>query len=157
MPIRSEMHAFRAEGQPIGTPTTSVLARELTRDAVLGGSRTGRVAMSRDPIGPRLELRARASDGHRAAIGDELAIDPRGPLEVDWRIVGGRGMTARVVSVRGPELADAIESGDAQRTVRVDPPDGGRPLRDHLRLDVVAADGTLTELTNPIHLGPVSR
>ena len=63
------------------------------------------------------------------------------------RPAGGGGRGAR----------GGIDAGDAQRPVRLAPPDGARPLRDHLRLDVVAADGTLTELTNAIHLVPVSR
>jgi hypothetical protein len=148
----SDMHGISPDGQPIGLPTTWVRSEDRSVPAILEGIRSGRVVVSRDPIGPRPDLRIVAPTGRSVEIGDQLELDPAGPLEVAWRVVGGRGMVARLASIRGPEASLPIDTGDARGTIELAAPHGGRPAHDHIRLEVVLPDGALAALTNPIHL-----
>ncbi len=155
----SDMHGFRADQQPIGTPVTWVRADSLSGASILAGIRAGRVVITRDPIGPRPDLHARTELGRRASIGDALAVGPGEPVEVDWRVVGGRGTTVRLVSARGLESTAAVESGDARGTFRLEPPTSGTPggAAGHVRLEVVDRIGGVVGLTNPVHLVPALR
>lgn len=148
----SDMHSPRPADHPLGTPVTWVHATGLDRTAILDGIRAGRVVISRDPIGPRPDLVVGAPDGLRRSIGEELAVGPDTALEVEWRVRGGRGMRLRLVSARGVEADREIDSGDARGTIRLAAPAGGRPTRDHVRVEVRAPGGAMAALTNPVHV-----
>ena len=145
----SDMHSFDPADQPIGTPVTWVLAATLESGAIVEGIRAGRVFMSRDPIGPLLELRVATSSGAAASIGESLLVtaSDRGALDVDCRIRGGGGMMLQLLSDRGVEAETTDLAGD--HVARFAVPAAGRR---HIRLEVRTPAGAMAALSNPIHL-----
>ncbi len=148
----SDMHSRPPVDHPLGTPVTWVRATGLDRTSILDGIRAGRVVISRDPIGPRPDLVVGVPGGERRSIGEELAAGPDDELDVEWRVRGGRGMRLRLVSAGGVEAEREIDTGDARGTIRLAGPAGGRPVRDHIRVEVVESGGAIAALTNPVYL-----
>ncbi len=68
----------------VGQPTTWVYAPELSVRGILAGLRAGRVCISRESSGSRVELEVETRGGHRAGMGERLCLGP------------GEGATARV-------------------------------------------------------------
>jgi hypothetical protein len=66
-------HAEGPTGSPIGSPTTLVLADNLSEAAILDGVRHGRtIVQLRGPDDPRVEVTLAAADGHAAELGDDV-------------------------------------------------------------------------------------
>lgn len=146
----SDMHDVVLDGQPIGTPITWVGAPDPGRVAILGGLRTGRVALSRAVTGPYVDLRARSDDasGDRAGIGDTLTCAATDEVELSWRVRAGAWSELRILGPRGRLGSVTIDADDASGTLRL--PSTHRPS--FTRVEVRSRDGALLALTNPIHL-----
>jgi hypothetical protein len=75
---------------PVGSPTTLVLADELSEAGIIEAIRKGRtIVQLRGPDDPFVELHARRPDGSLAEIGDDVEGVGRAVLPV--RITGGAG------------------------------------------------------------------
>jgi MYXO-CTERM domain-containing protein len=94
-------------GSPIGSPTTRVLADELSEAAIIDGVRHGRtIVQLRGPDDPLLEVTMLDTHGLTAQIGDD--IDGIAHVRLGLHVSGGAGMFAAVVRngvVLEPQLA----------------------------------------------------
>jgi hypothetical protein len=134
----------------IGVPAVRVFAAELSAPAILGGIRDGRVVVVADGSLPAPVVSVRAG-GAEAGIGDRVLTKAGEALEVG---VEGR-----------PEYqgarADLLWNGEVVASDRL-PAGGGVRFARHaaasgyLRVHLVAADGTLLALTNPIYVEVVA-
>ncbi len=75
---------------PLGSPTTLVLADELSEAAIMDGIRKGRtIVQLRGPDDPFVDVHVRTSDGGLAEIGDD--IDGVATMTMPVTITGGTG------------------------------------------------------------------
>ena len=146
----SDMHDIPADRQPIGTPITWVRAPDPGRVGVLDGLRAGRVVLSRTVAGPHLDALARTDDpgDGSAGIGDTLTGAAIADVELRWRVRAGMGGEVRVFGPDGGLASVALDTDDAEGTLRI--PSADRPR--FIRLEVRAPDGALLALANPIYL-----
>jgi MYXO-CTERM domain-containing protein len=80
---------------PIGSPTTLVLADNLSEEAILAGIRAGRtMVMMRGPDDPFVDAHIARADGSAAEIGDD--IDGISTVTLTAQITGGSGNFAQV-------------------------------------------------------------
>lgn len=86
--------ATGATSSPIGSPTTLVLADNLSEAAILEGVRRGRtIVQLRGPDDPRVAVTMAARDG-RAELGDQ--VDGVSHAELSILVTGGAGTVAQV-------------------------------------------------------------
>ena len=144
----SDCHSFRRrKGQSLAGPTTWVHAATRDRDGIVEAIRAGRVVIAGRPETPRPGIHARCGD-HAAGIGDTLAVPRGAAISVDVDIDGdGAGMTVRLLSDRGPEVA-----GPATAAITFQLESAGRRF---VRLELERPEGGLAALTNPIFLREV--
>jgi MYXO-CTERM domain-containing protein len=82
-------------GSPIGSPTTLVLADNLSEAAIIDAIRRGRtIVQLRGPDDPLVEVTMRAADGHAAEIGDTLEGLETARLTI--HVTAGAGTFAQV-------------------------------------------------------------
>jgi MYXO-CTERM domain-containing protein len=102
-------------GSPIGSPTTLVLADNLSEAAIVDAVRSGRtIVQLRGPDDPRVDVTLAGPSG-TAGIGDE--VDGLDSVRLTIRVTGGDGMFAQVWrngAVLAPELP--IAGGDVTAT-----------------------------------------
>ena len=138
-----------ATDSPIGSPTTLVLADELSEAAILEGLRRGRtIVQLRGPGDPRVELRL-----GEAEIGDE--VDGVETAELDVAVAGGAGTFVQLwrdgekiaqAEVTGDDFTHRFEDrpGAADRRYRVEVVNGGNQrivVTSHLYVRGVAGGG----------------
>lgn len=135
---------------PIGSPTTMVLADELSAAAILEGIRRGRTVVKlQDPTDPMIELEAQ--DG--AAVGDTVRARS---LRLRATVRGGDGARLRLVR-NGEVLAEPGDSGEV--TVSGDPFVYEREIaapasgQDRLRAEVLV-EGERRTVTGHLWLAP---
>jgi len=101
----SDRHVKPFSGEPapddLGTPTTWVYARELSTRGILEGIRAGHVFISPGPQGPQLYLSAGADGLCETVMGDSIKITAGQAVRLRARVVGGKGLTLRIVSPSG--------------------------------------------------------
>jgi hypothetical protein len=144
------IHAFggtdyhRAE-EPM-TPAAFVRADSLSTKAILDGLRQGRVTLSEMPKGPKVFLTS--ADG-RAVVGDTLWVKSGEAVEIQVRVVGGKGMSLRLVRADGETVLPITEDEVTLRhKVRL----GGE--RSYVRAELQRGEGgAVVALTNPLYLG----
>jgi hypothetical protein len=113
----SDRHIKPFCGEPapdgLGTPTTWVYARELSTAGILEGIRAGHVFISTGPQGPQLYLSADADGDHAwtSMMGDEIFVPGGHSVSFCAHVVGGRGLTLRIVSAKGA-AGVAVEGDD---------------------------------------------
>lgn len=137
-----------AKPSAIGVPTTVVGSRGRDVASILAAIRAGHVFIDVD--GSRtLGLAVTARSGDQSAImGDVLTVDPQVPVEI--RIVVS-GLESPQVRLAGP-LADRARlragQGMGEQVYDLDATPGW------IRADILAADGRLVLIGNPIYLKP---
>jgi MYXO-CTERM domain-containing protein len=102
-----DLNAFQS---PIGSPTTVVLADQLSEAGILAGVAQGRVVVKlRGPDDPFVDLVVTGADGVTGGIGDTVAGSH---VSVEARVQGGQGM--ELVMVRSGQIVDrvAIDAAD---------------------------------------------
>jgi len=83
----------------LGVPTTWVWAEELSIPAIVEGLRAGRVFISEDAGGPRIELIAETGN-QRTTMGGTLSVSAGGQVRLTCRVWDGAGCLLRLVSAR---------------------------------------------------------
>jgi hypothetical protein len=152
----------------LGNPTTWVLARERSGEAVLEALRRGRTSISYAPLAERVELRADTDrdGGYESIMGDVITEVPSRPIRLEVRVIGAREGAAYSVQIfRNGALLDEQDvtaRGETLRIVRDDQPTvGGRTwyraeVRGSLPLApplVPSLYGGVVGITNPIYVG----
>lgn len=127
---------------PIGSPTTMVLADELSEAAILEGVRAGRVVVKlRGPDDPDLRLDATGADGQRAELGETIASH-RVTLNVE--VDGGSGNELMIVKNGEPLEIVAIDSDIFVTQLSYDIAETGDRFRAHVvqpgNLDIVISN-----------------
>jgi hypothetical protein len=141
------------QGRPhlLGQPTTWVYADSLSVEGVLAGLRRGRVCVSADVEGARLDMRI--FDGAEwREMGDTITA-PAGAVTVVCQVTGGAGGALRLVG-DGAIIAEAPVASDDWRGEwpRLDPP--ARYLRAELiQRNPVIGGWMMLALGNPIFFG----
>jgi hypothetical protein len=104
-------------GSPIGSPTTLVLADQLSEAAIIDAIRHGRTMVDlRGPDDPRLDVTMRTRTGGAAEIGDD--VDGIDQIQLALHVTGGAGTFAQLWR-DGAMLGDQhpITSDDATLTL----------------------------------------
>ncbi len=144
-------------GPGLGTSATAVLARELSRPAIVEGIRAGRAYVRTLGVhgSPTLELTATNPQGEEGTFGAVLPVEPGAAASLAVTVRGGRGQQLRVV--RGGERVHAVAIDDDPFTARFAAPrvparEG--PLGTWYRVET-ADRRCRTTLSNPVFLvGP---
>ena len=136
----------RTEDRP-GVPTTWVYAAELSVSGILSGLRGGRVCVSEDVGGPRLDLTATLKDSV-AHMGSVLRIPP--PAEPVFRceVTGGAGGLLRLIGKEGVLLETPVGDDETvwEGALSV-------TLPGYVRAELLhPADGGMRAIGNPIYL-----
>jgi len=129
-----------------GVAFSYVYADSLSMTDILEGIRRGRLILS---SGPRLSLRVSPGDGAESAgVGDTLRThSPRVRLELSWEDAP-LGARLQVHGKQGVLVDQAIaETGSLQPWLDLPPQPGER-----LWVEIYAADGALSALTNPVFI-----
>jgi hypothetical protein len=169
VPDRPElMTAWSAEATAnyVGTPTTWILARERTKEALFEALVAGRASVSANPFNPRVELHADLDgDGHmELAMGDNVKPSG-GPVTFEVRLIGGgiEGVRYGVKVVKNRQDFAVLTTDPQTQTVRfTDTPAIGE--RSYYRVEIegpqtpypdvpysMALSGTTVALSNPIY------
>lgn len=150
----------------VGTPTTWVFARARTRAAVVEALGAGRVSVSSNPSGPRVELTADTDgDGRPDAFMGDFARGAGRPVSFRVTLTGPAAAAAdyRVKVVKdGAPFATLAMTGARPEAVFTDAPPSGR--RSYYRVEVegpqpaypqvpkaAALSGAMVALSNPIY------
>lgn len=128
------------------TPTAWLHCQNLSRPAVLEAIQRGRSFLSESPHGPKLYLTA--GDG-RALPGDTIRPQNGRPAPVQAHVLGGAGLTLRMVWNDG-ETHLPVPSDDA--ALPFDVPLNGASAFGYVRAELLRPDGVVAALTNPIFL-----
>lgn len=123
---------------------TWVWAANLSREAIVDGIRKGHVFLSYQRRGPLPYI---SVPGTSALPGDTVRIGKEESIPVEVRVVGGSGMTLRLVWQDG-ETKIPLDRIFAR--VSYDVPVKASLSRSYVRAEVQRADGTVFALTNPI-------
>jgi predicted metal-dependent phosphoesterase TrpH len=155
----SDTHGPGPDEQPVGRPTTWILASDLTLPTLLGAVRGGRVVLTRDAATPPPTVRLETVD-RRAGIGERMRLETRraNGLVVRWALApidgGHRGPDGRprVSVIVDGAIRHDVAAGDAMEGAW--PVPEGEPVS-RIRLEVRADDGGLLAVTNPVYVeGP---
>lgn len=163
-PERATALSYQARVNNVGTPTTWVFASARTADAVVAALTAGRVSVSANPYGPRVELAADVDGDGRMDLmmGDNAAATGR-PVRFRVTLSGplGAAYTVRVVKDGGTFGSFPVSGGAAEFT---DTPAVG--ARTYYRVTVegpqtpypqvpgaAALSGSMVALSNPIYFG----
>lgn len=115
-------------GAPVGSPTSLVLADQLSEAAIIDAVRKHRTMVQlRGPDDPMVEFHARTKTGAMAEIGDD--VDGVADVALPVRVTGGAGMFVQVWR-DGAQLAEKpIDSGDFSTTFEDAPAPGDHRYR----------------------------
>jgi predicted metal-dependent phosphoesterase TrpH len=128
------------------SPAVHVYAQNLSRDAIMDGLRKGHVFISENSKGPGLYL---SVSGKSALPGDTICWPAGDPLPVGVRIIGGSGMTLRLVWPGG-EMKLPVER--QMVAIRRDIALSSSQSANYIRAELIKPDGKMAALTNPIYV-----
>ncbi len=134
--------AFSAD--KIDTPVNLVWADDASLEAIMRGLHAGRVVITRDAGGPRLDLHAGS-----AGIGDEVAAT--GSVAVQARVAGGRGMVLSLHTSRGKVFETPVDADDADFAATVETAPDHDFVRAELRETTGWPEPAMAALTNPVY------
>lgn len=140
------------QGRPhlLGQPTTWVYADSLSVEGVLAGLRRGRVCVSADIEGARLDMRVFAGDVWRE-MGAAVSA-PTGEISVTCQVTGGAGGALRLIA-DGALVAEEPVDGDRWTRTWSDVAPPARYLRAELiRRNPVIGGWMMLALGNPIFI-----
>jgi hypothetical protein len=141
--------SHRPDENPPGVPATVVHAAELSQAAILDGIRRGHVFVDVDGTPDRLlDVRAEA-DGRQAMMGDALAAPAGTTVRFTVTTRGVADGRLRILDNGKPVTPAAASTPSADGAHFTLPGDGKRHW---IRVDVLAGDGRLLLLGNPIYL-----
>jgi len=150
--------AGRSQGptaSPIGSPTTRVLADNLSEAAIIDAIRHGRTMVQlRGPDDPVVDVTMRTAAGGKAELGDDVSGIDR--VHLDLHVTGGAGTFAQLWRNGAMVEQVAITSGDANLPIDDAPGTGNFRYRielindanqrvvvtSHFYATVIDADGT---------------
>lgn len=139
-------------GSPIGSPTTRVLADDLSEAAIVAAVRHGRtIVQLRGPDDPLLDVTMQTGSGAAAEIGDVVVDVAHVALAI--HVVGGDGTFAQVMRdgvELGPPLA--ISGGDV--TVKLDDTPGAGAVR--YRVELLDASGHRVVVTSHFYVQAIA-
>ncbi|MBV9928457.1 MAG: PHP domain-containing protein [Acidobacteria bacterium] len=154
------------EQNPVGRPTTHVSAGGLTQASLLDGIRRGRVYLTGEPQGVRLNFEAapgalglRAAAEARTGIGGEIRLSAPGTLIFFVRV--GRAPVNTAAQLPPPYTSSGLTASlvSGGQTVRTWSPDALAETfevaceRDgYYRLEVRDREGKMVALTNPVYV-----
>ncbi len=138
----------------LGRPTTYVWAETNTVDAILAGIRQGRVVISCDVDGPRMEMTLHL-DGRTFHVGQTLSVSRGQALTVEIKVHEGRGGILEIVHDGQVVESTRISKDDVGHTMRIKPVKSG-----YVRAQIRAEEGDprvwsslpLLALTNPVYI-----
>ncbi len=129
-----------------GSPAVHVYAQNLSRDAIMDGLRKGHVFLSENTKGAQIYLSVR---GKSALPGDTLQWSAGNPLPVQVRVIGGDGMTLRLVWPGGEaKLPVDKHIVTISRDIALD----ASRNANYIRAELIKPDGRMAALTNPIYV-----
>lgn len=135
---------------PLGSPTTLVLADELSEPAIIDAIRRGRtMVMLRGPDDPFVDPHIARADGSLADIGDD--VDGVAAVELTARITGGTGYQIDVIRDGESLGASAITSDDFAFAFTDEPAAG--PHR--YRVEILTADDRRVVVTSHFYVTSV--
>src|SRR6185436_7113015 len=138
---------------PIGSPTTRVLADNLSEAAIIEGVRRGRTMVQlRGPDDPVLEVTLRNAAGAESEIGDTLFGISRVRLAI--RVTGGDGMIAQVFRDGAPLEPDMPIVGNDFSTVFEEEPGAGAF---RYRVEILSAGGQPVVITSHFYVQALDR
>jgi hypothetical protein len=155
----SDTHGPGPGEQPVGTPTTWLLAAGTDRAPLVDAIRSGRVILTRDAATPPPELWVERR-GDRAGVGETLATDAGASAPVaHWRLRRGAVTDAgirerRVRLVVDGVVWDDVEVGDRSGGSL---PLAGAERASRVRLEIREPGGELVAATNPVYLEGAGR
>lgn len=148
--------AGRSQGptaSAIGSPTTRVLADNLSEAAIVEAVRRGRtMVLLRGPDDPVLDVTLRNADGAESEIGADVSGISRARLAI--RVMGGDGMIAQVFRDGAPLAPDVRIVGEDFSTVFEDDPGAG-DFR--YRVEILNAGGLPVVITSHFYVHAVDR
>ena len=166
-PEQATKNSFQRPANYVGTPTTWVYAKERTLQAVVDALTNGRVAVSANPYGPRVELYADLDqDGKMDMMMGDNAKATGKPVTVRVQLAGttveGAEYTVHVVKDGDPYKTLKITGG---KTAMVDFTDTPKEIgRTYYRVEVegpqtaypqvpgsMALSGNMVGLSNPLY------
>jgi len=137
----------------IGSPTTRVLADNLSEAAVVEAVRRGRTMVQlRGPDDPVLDVTLRNAAGGESEIGDDVSDISRARFAI--HVVGGDGMIAQLVRNGAPLAPDVRIVGDDFSTVVEDDPGAGDV---RYRVQLLNAGGQPVVITSHFYVHAVAR
>ncbi|UQW99483.1 CehA/McbA family metallohydrolase [Streptomyces sp. RerS4] len=138
----------------VGGPQTVVLAKELSRDAILAGLRAGRAYVA-ESAAVSLSLTAVGSRGRHAGIGERLPAEPAEPITIRCEASGAPGRTLSLVTDQGTLLTTTLPASGTGAAEWLTTPRYTTYVRAELRHapTVAGLPGPLAAFTNPIFLG----
>jgi hypothetical protein len=135
-------------GSPIGSPTTRVLADNLSEAAIIEAVRRGRtIVQLRGPDDPLLDVTLRNAAGGSAEIGDDVFGISRARLAI--HVAGGDGMFAQVLRNGALVEPEVPVVGDDFTTTVEDAPGAG-DFR--YRVQLVNGGGQLIVITSHFYV-----
>jgi len=132
-------------GDGAWTPAVWVYAENLSQPAVMDALRKGRIFLSDGLNGPKVFLSVR---GRSALPGDTIEPDEDGTVPVEVRVIGGKGMTLRLIWL-GSEINLPVETDYAVLSHAVPV----NTTHSYVRAELLRPDGGMAALTNPIYVG----
>lgn len=129
---------------PLAQPAVRIWARELSTRAVLDGLRRGQVVVVADGRLPAPELLA-TSNGTRATVGDTLPVSAGDGIVITLRASVEAYADARIDILWNGEVVSSAPLGDGLVMSTRYPTRAG-----YLRAHLVAPDGSLLAITNPV-------
>lgn len=133
-------------GGVTGSPAVHVYAQSLSRDAIVDALRKGHVFISANSKGPGLYL---SIHGKSALPGDTISWRAGDSVPVELRIIGGGGMTLRLVWPGG-EMKMPVDRHMV--TIRRDIALDSSRSANYIRAELIKPDGKMAALTNPIYI-----
>jgi MYXO-CTERM domain-containing protein len=138
---------------PIGSPTTLVLADNLSEAAIIEGVRRGRTMVQlRGPDDPLLEVTLRTADGGAAEIGDDVIGISR--VRFDLRVTGGDGTIAQLFRDGQPLETELRVVGNDFAGVLEDEPGAGEF---RYRVHILNAGGQPLVITSHFYVQALDR
>jgi hypothetical protein len=129
---------------PIDNANVRVRAAALTREAILGAVRAGRVIVMTNAQDATPEVVVR-SGARTATIADSLAIETGGSVSLEVKSAAAAG--GRLSIVFNGRGKDTVKF-DAEGLARAEMP----ATRGYIRFEIVKADGSPLAYTNPVYL-----
>lgn len=133
-------------GEDALVPATLVYAQNLSQSTIMDGLRKGHAYISESPRGPKLLL---SNADNTLLPGDTLVSPVDKPVEVQVRIVGGKGMTLQLIWADGKANLPVSED---EETLHYTVPSPQSGATSYIRAELLHPGGTPAALTNPLFI-----